>query len=284
MSDSSWSFVSALIALAQLATSAGLAADPAPQYPLAIAVAPEGAVYLADRNLPGVWKITDDKLTLFHQASKKFRTPLNAIRCLAIDKEGRLLAGDSATRDVYRFNADGQPEPLTKGGIGIPMAIAVDAQGDIFVADLELHRIVKVPAAGGEPTVAVAVPAPRGLTIDAEQRLWVVSHGPDQLLRVSPDGQTRDVIVTGRPFSFPHHLVLDGDGAAFVVDGYLPGVWKVPPGQMPEKWQSGDPFRNPVGIARAGDKLLVVDPRAQTLFTLDAAGKVVGTRSLTPMP
>ncbi|HUQ71321.1 MAG TPA: hypothetical protein VM165_17465 [Planctomycetaceae bacterium] len=267
------------VAAMTVVSGAVRAADPVPQYPLAVAATPDGALFLADRNLPGVWKLADDKLTLFHQASKKFRTPLNAIRCLGVDRDGRLLAGDSATRDVFRFNADGNPEPLTKGEIGIPMALAVDAQGDILVADLELHRIVKVPAAGGVPTVVATVPAPRGLTIDAEQRIWIVSHGSDQLLRLSPDGQTREVIVSGRPFGFPHHIVLD-DGVAYIADGYLPGVWKVTPGQPAEKWLSGEPFKNPVGIAKKDDKLFVVDPRVPAVFTIDRSGKIVATKSL----
>jgi sugar lactone lactonase YvrE len=257
------------------------AADPVPQYPLAITVGTDGAQYLADRTLPGVWKLADDKVSLYFQASKKFRTPLNAVRCLAVDKDGRLLAGDSATRDVFRFDANGQPQPLTNGEIGIPMAIAVDAQGDLLVADLELHRIYKVPAAGGMPTLFATVPAPRGLTIDGEQRVWVVSHGSDQVLRLSSDGKTSEVIVSGRPFGFPHHIVLAEDGTAYVADGYLPGVWKIPPGGAAEKLLAGEPFKNPVGIAIKEDKLLVVDPRVPAVFTLDREGKVLSTRALT---
>ena len=82
-------------------------------YPLAVTATADGIVYVADRNLPGIWKIEDGKKSIFFQGSKKFRTPLNAIRCLAIDHEGKLLAGDSSTREVYRFDDAGQPQPLT---------------------------------------------------------------------------------------------------------------------------------------------------------------------------
>ena len=71
---------------------------------------------------------------------------------LAIDRDGKVLAGDSATREVYRFDQPGKPTPLIKGaqaGIGIPMALAVDSKGNIFVADLETHWIWKLAPSGG---------------------------------------------------------------------------------------------------------------------------------------
>src|SRR5436190_4070441 len=83
------------------------------QYPLAVAAGPDGAIYVADRNAHGVWKIAGGKLTPFWMGSNKFRTPLNAVRCVAVDAKGRVVAGDTATREIYRFNAEGQPEPLT---------------------------------------------------------------------------------------------------------------------------------------------------------------------------
>ena len=106
-------------------------------YPLAVTETADGIVYVADRNLPGIWKVEDGKKSIYFQGSKKFRTPLNAVRCLAIDHEGKLLAGDSSTREVYRFDDDAKPQPLTEGWIGIPMALAVAPDGTIYTADLE---------------------------------------------------------------------------------------------------------------------------------------------------
>jgi hypothetical protein len=68
-----------------------------PQYLVAIAAGGNGTIFLADRQLPGIWKLTDGKLSILFAGSKKFRTPLNAVRCLAIDQNGKLLAGDSST-------------------------------------------------------------------------------------------------------------------------------------------------------------------------------------------
>ena len=65
-------------------------------YPLSIAVS-DASTMLADRDLPGVWKLEGGVLSAYFAGSKKFRTPLNAIRCVEFDSDGKLLAGDSAT-------------------------------------------------------------------------------------------------------------------------------------------------------------------------------------------
>ena len=181
-------------------------------YPLAAAVAADGTIYIADRELPGIWKFSDGKWSIYFQGSKKFRTPLNAVRCLAIDHQGKLLAGDSSTREIYRFDEANQPQPLTKGGVGIPMSLAVAKDGSIYAGDIEIQRIVKIPAEGGTPEIIAEVTAPRGLAIDDEGRLWVVSHGQNAVIRLSPDGKQRDVITEGRPFQFQHHIVLGQAG------------------------------------------------------------------------
>ncbi len=244
------------------------------QYPLAVC-AKEKTVFVADRNLPGIWKIDDGKAAVFFQGQKKFRTPLNAVRCVAIDKDGKLLAGDSATRDIYRFGDDGKPVPLTKGKIGIPMAIAVAKDGTIYVADLEVHRIWKVPAAGGEPTEFAVINSPRGLAFDKDERLWILttSSKDGQIQRADKNGKLESV-VADKPFKLPHNIVVMDDGTAYVSDNYAGAIWKVPAGGKPEKFVGGDPLKKPVGLARFGVEMLIADPHAKSVFATDK-GKVV---------
>jgi sugar lactone lactonase YvrE len=251
----------------------GLACADQPQYPVGIAVDKSQAIYLADRNLPGIWLMKDGKIAPYFTGSKKFRTPLNAVRCVAIDNDGKLLAGDSATREVYRFDAAGKPTPLTNGGIGIPMSIACAKNGDLFVADLELHSIWKVAQGSEKPTTFVAVLAPRALFLDDQEQLWVVSHGNNQLLKVNAEGKT-EVVVKGRPFEFPSAVVVNDEGVAFVCDTYAKAIWRVSPGKMPEKWVSGEPLVSPVGLAWQEKNLLVVDPRAKGLVRVSPTGEM----------
>ena len=244
-------------------------------YPLSSAVDSSGSIFVADRELPGVWKVSSGKLSNYFKGEKKFRTPLNAVRCLALDHEGKLLAGDSATRDIYRFDGEGKPQPLTKGGIGIPIDIAVAKGGDIFVADLELHIIYKVPSAGGKPVEFAKIVAPRGMTIDAEDNLWIICHREDLLIKLSPDAK-KTVVVKGQPLtapSFPAGIVVGKDGIAFVADGYNKAIWKIAADGKPVKLFSGAPLVHPVGLTWRGEKLLVTDPKVKGLIEVDLAGK-----------
>ena len=243
-------------------------------YPLAAAVSEDGTIFIADRDLPGVWKYADGKWSIYFQGSKKFRTPLNAVRCLAIDHQGKLLAGDSSTREIYRFDDANQPQPLTKGGVGIPMSLAVAKDGSIYAGDIEIQRIVKIPAEGGTPEIIAEVTAPRGMTIDEGGKLWIVSHGTDAVIRLSPDGKDREVIVEGRPFQFQHHIVLDKQGEAFVADGYAKTIWKVKKGEKPEAFIAGEPLKNPVGLALWKGELLIVDPHMKAVYRVTAERKL----------
>ena len=244
------------------------------QYPLALAVGKDGRVFIADRELPGIWQFADGKLSVYFQGEKKFRTPLNAVRCLAIDQDGKLLAGDSATREVYRFDDAGKPQPLTKGNVGIPMTLAVAADGSILASDIEIQRIVKIPAAGGEPEIVAELAAVRGMALDRENRLWAVCHGKDAVLRFSPDFKEREVIVSGRPFQFSHHVVFDGMGTPFVIDGYAKTLWKIE-GSEAKKVASGEPWKNPVGLAWSeATGLIVADPHQKAVYSVSADGKV----------
>ena len=243
-------------------------------YPLSVAAGDSGPIYFADRNLPGIWKLDGETLSVLFQADKKFRTPLNAVRCVALDRNGKLLAGDTGSREVYRFGDDGKPVPLTNGGIGMPMSIAVNQAGELLVADLEKHQIVKVPAAGGAPVLFAKIPAPCGLAVDKQDRVWVVSRDKDPLWRISSDGKEVETLLTGRPFAFPHNLVVDGDDTAYITDGYAKAVWKFVVGQEPTKLVEKEPLVFPEGIASRDANLLVIDPKAKTLFKITFDGKI----------
>lgn len=240
-------------------------------YPLSVAAAADGTLFVADRQLPGVWRVAAGTRTLFFEGTKRFRTPLNAVRAVAVGRDGGVFAADSSTRDVYRLAADGKAVPLTGGRIGIPIDIAVAASGDLFVSDLETQMVWRVPAAGGEPVRVAELAAPRGLFVDASDRLWAIAaSGEAPLVRIGDDGVVTPV-VTRRAFQFPHDVVVvDGpEGAvAYVSDNYARTIWKVGPDGAVATWVSGPPLEGPVGLAVADGDVIVADPRARSIFRI----------------
>lgn len=247
----------------------------APEYPLAVAPLADGSLVVADRVMPGLWRIADGKAAVQALGSKKFRTPLNAVRAVAVAPDGTVWAGDPATRDLHRVAPDGTPTALTGGKIGIPIDIAIDSKGTLYVSDLETQRVWRIPAGTAEPVELAVLAAPRGLCVDGEDRLWVVAaSGEAPLVRVTADGVVEPV-VKSRAFQFPHDVVVTSDGTAYVSDNYAVAVWKVSADGTVTKWASGAPLAGPVGLSLRDGKVLVADPKARMVFEIDASGTAV---------
>lgn len=242
------------------------------KYPVDVVSAADGALYVADLRLPGIWKIVDGKAEVFVQGEARFRTPLNAIRCLALDKQGQLLAGDSATREVYRVSSNGELKPLTGGQIGIPMCMVAFDDG-IYVSDIELQRIWKVPTEGGEPEEFAVIAAVRGIATAEDGSLRISTGLKPNVAKVTADGVITPILDEGK-FSFTNQLAVGKDGVIYVADGYAKTIWKISEEGTAEPWVVGEPFVNPVGLAWRDDDLLVVDPRANRVFAVSSTGAV----------
>ena len=237
---------SLILAALSLLTSSLAHAQTAPNvYPLDAVVTASGEAIVVDRNLPGLRRYKDDQLSILVEGSKRFREPLNAPRAIALDKDGKILVGDSATREIYRIDDSGKPQPLTGGAIGIPMDIAVRQDGSLMVADVETRALLRVSADGKE-IKTVAKVNPRGVFVDKDDRVWVVSQDAQQLQIVADDGTSKPV-VDKRTFEFPHQVVVNAAGEAFVSDGYKKAIWKVVEGQAPRscclRFAAGQPCR-----------------------------------------
>ncbi|MEW4490538.1 hypothetical protein AB1L42_20810 [Thalassoglobus sp. JC818] len=257
-----------------LALSATSTANDQLVYPLDVAVGPNEEVYIADRKLPGIWKVVDGHLEVFFKASKTFRTPLNAVRCVAVDTDGTVYVGDSSTREVYAIGEDRKPLPLSDGHIGIAADLLID--GDrLIVSDLETQRIWSLPKSGGEVQELAVIAGVRGLAKSSEGELICVTTLENPVRKIAED-KTESVIISGRPFEMPHHCVI-AENTIFVADNYAGGIWKAElSGETPpELMRSGAPLQKPVGLCQYRDGFLVADPHAKEIFLVPAgAGEV----------
>lgn len=250
------------------------------EYPIAVAVAADGAALIVDLNLPGVWRQDAEggDPELIVRGSKRLREPLNRPRCVTVLEDGQILVGDSATREIYAISADGsgEPKPLTDGFLGIPMSMSVGPDNALYVADLETRFIYRLPTGGGEPELFSKV-STRGLHHAPDGTLWAVTPDRQPLVKINDAGEA-EAVVDERVFQFPHNVVVAEDGTAYVTDGYAKAVWKIGGSGEAEKIVEGEPLMNPVGLAIRNGKLLIADPHAKQLFELNLEDK-----KLTPL-
>jgi DNA-binding beta-propeller fold protein YncE len=138
-----------------------------------------------------------------------------------------------------RGYADG---PAAQARFAEPEGVAVDAAGNVYVADGGNHRIRKITPGGEVTTVAGATfgfrdgPAeaarfntPRGLAVDAAGSILVADAGNHRVRRITPDGAVTTVAGSGEKgydngpgrqarFNEPFGVAVDAAGNIYVAD------------------------------------------------------------------
>jgi DNA-binding beta-propeller fold protein YncE len=114
--------------------------------------------------------------------------------------DGRVLATGSSSGNLVAYR---EGEVVAQvGGFSSPHDVAVDASGNIWVADAGNDRVVKLSAdleplleLSGEP---YGFNGPRYLDFDAEGRLFVADKYTHSIKILGPDGEMLQVLGTGR--------------------------------------------------------------------------------------
>jgi len=143
--------------------------------------------------------------------------------------------------------ATGYSNLVTVGaGFNTPYGIAVDAAGNIYVADANNNQIKKIPAAGGSPVViGSGFATPTGVAVDAAGNVYVADFGSNTVKEILAGGNTTNTIATG--FNKPLGIAVDVAGNVYVSDRGNNVIKKITPGGSPVIIASG--FNTPEGIA-----------------------------------
>lgn len=227
--------IKAAIGFSVIALVAGLAA------PARAQLSP-GDIVVADRNANPLGPIGDGAIFKVDPAtgavsvlatSALFDNPFD----VALDAEGNVLVVDrdadpaglgGDTGAVFRFAPGQAPAVLAASPLfNNPAGVAIDAQGDVLVADLDAN-----PAGLGVPN-------------------------PGAIFRFAP-GQAPSTIATSAQFVTPNDVALDAAGNVLVADanadpagfGASPGaIFRFAAGQAPAALATGPPFVDPLGVA-----------------------------------
>jgi sugar lactone lactonase YvrE len=166
------------------------------------------------------------------------------------------------------FEPAGAPETVG-GKIVSPEGVAVDAGGNVFVADLDSQKVFKVTPGGAKTVVGSGFSAPQAVAVDGAGNVYVGDTFTALVSKVTPSG-IQTTIGTG--FSYPIGVAVDGAGNVYVADPFVDAVIKVPP--TGSQTMVGGTLVSPQAVAvdAAGD-VYVTDDGPGKVFRITPAGK-----------
>jgi len=186
---------------------------------------------------------------------------LNSPSGLAVDASGNLYIADYSNNRVRKVAAtdgtittvagngtssySGDGGPATSAQLG-PGSVAVDASGNLYIADVANDRVRKVGADGTITTVAgngaawlgdggsaasAQLNAPSGLAVDASGNLYIADTGDYRIRKVAADGMISTVAgdgvagssgdggpATSAQLNRPSAVALDSGGNLYIAD------------------------------------------------------------------
>jgi sugar lactone lactonase YvrE len=164
---------------------------------------------------------------------------------VAVDRFGNIYVADTGNHLIRRITANGDCGVLAGAGesgtvdgsgalakFNAPEGLAVDAAGNVYVADTQNHRIRKITPAGEVTTLAgfgnsgsftdgaiggARFNLPAGIAIDDVGNLYVADTGNNRIRKISTAGE---VSTLSGPigYSSPKGIAVDRDGKLYVAD------------------------------------------------------------------
>ncbi len=198
---------------------------------------------------------------------------LNLPKGMTVDASGSLYIADSQNFRVRRvtngvittvagnginaFSGDGGP--AINASFSDIQAVAVDAQGNLYIADSDNRRVRKVTPAGivttiagigiegysgdGGPATAAMIGRPEGLAIDAAGNLYIADSTRQRVRKIDTSGIITTVAGNGvegfsgdagpavnASLDFPIGVAVDRAGNIYVADGNNNRIRKITPG------------------------------------------------------
>ena len=243
------------------------------QNPTAVVVSINGAIYVADSGNHVVRVVNSN--TLITTSAGRFEnsvysgdggTAVNAGIAfpygLAIDANGNLYIADSANNRIRKVAIDGTISTVAGVGLGDfggdggpakqallnhPDGLALDAAGNLYIADTLNHRIRKMAKDGTITTVAgngvagysgdggratfASFNEPEAIAVDASGNLYITDTLNQRVRRMLPDGTVTTIAGNGvagfsgdggaalaAQFKFPRGIAVDPLGKVYVSD------------------------------------------------------------------
>jgi sugar lactone lactonase YvrE len=266
--------------------TAGFSGDGGPatqamlSFPDGVAVDPQGNFYIADEgnarirkvNVAGVITTVAGNGTVGFSGDGGPATSasLNVPRQLALDAAGNLYVADALNNRIRMitpagiittvagngtagYSGDGGPAPAA--ALSFPTGVAVDAAGNLYIADYGNNRARKVAPSGiittfagsgsgiwgdGGPATAARLSGPTAVSVDSSGNLYISVEGDSAVRMVSPAGIITTIIhgfgfggdggpASGGKLDFPEGVLATG-GSIYINDWFNKRVRKISSG------------------------------------------------------
>ena len=184
------------------------------------------------------------------------------VMAVTLDAAGNIYIADAGNRRVRKVTPDGivttfagigveafsgDGGPATAAALGRPMALALDAGGNLYIADSTNQRIRRVSAGGIITTIAgngingfsgdggaatsASLGFPVGVAVDRAGNVYVADGDNNRIRKITPGGLISTVagngkggfsgdggLATGASLNIPFSVALDSAGNLFIAD------------------------------------------------------------------
>src|SRR5881296_2950210 len=249
-------------------------------YPVAVSVDRSGNLFIADRHNNRIRMVNAAGIiiTLTGGGGAGFRGdagPASSAqiwdpRGVAVDNAGNVFIADSGNNRIRMINAAGiittvvgnTPGFSGDGGaaasaqLGLPVDVAVDSGGNLFIADRGNYRVRQVNSAGvitsvagigddGGPALAAQLNYPNMSVMDSEGNLFVAETDNQRIRKVTPWGTITTIAgngswgfrgdggpATSAQLNYPGTVAVDAAGNIYIADTRNNRIRKVSPSGM----------------------------------------------------
>ena len=258
--------------------------------PEGVAVDASGNLYIADTDNNRIRKISPNGIitTVAGTGIAGFsgdggpasQAQLNHPEGVAVDASGNLYIADTGNNRIRKISPDGiittvagngiagfsgDNGPASQAQLNQPEGVAVDASGNLYIADTDNDRIREVRTDGvivtiagdagfsgdGGPASQAQLNHPEGVAVDASGNLYIADTGNNRIRKISPNGIITTVAGNGTPaiLNAPTGIAVSASGNLYIADTGNNRILVVDPSGRITTLVSANGLNQPAGIA-----------------------------------